>query len=100
MQNLFIIQEHMSQAQLEQSYLLILAMLNFEHNVDIIFTGEAYNQLCTDETHFKKWSALTMYGVDNLFQLVKDNHALKHNELTAIDQAAFETLKKQADLLS
>ncbi len=99
MRTLFIINQHMNEAQIEQSYLLILAMLNFDHHVNVVFTGQSYRRLITDDAAKKKWSALKIYGVDDFFELTEHQSSCIEN-IKHINHSAFARLKSQADFLS
>ena len=99
MKAVFVINESMSHEQLEQSYLLILALLNFDHHVDLVFVGDAFNQLIQGEQTTKKWRALKLYGVHAFYQFCddKENHP---DELVPLNANEFATLKTQAQFLS
>lgn len=99
MKTLFIINENISQSQLEQTYLLILAMLNFDHDVDLVFINDAFNRIKRDEALKKQWLALKIYGADNFFNLTHNGNKPGPGLIT-ISQADFEKLKNQADILS
>lgn len=98
-----VISAQMSAEQLERSYLLGLALLNFEHNLSLVFIDQAFTKLTLTPVNKKRWLALKLYGVNNFYQLntvVHSNNAIqadKHCEV--ISSATFNDLKSQMDLL-
>lgn len=99
MQTLFIINSQMNSSQVEQSYLLILAMLNFEHSVDVVFSGAGCDNLIHSEVNLKKWAALKLYGVDNFYHLTRDS-AITGLATVALSKTDFESIKNRAAFLS
>ncbi|MCX7554957.1 hypothetical protein OS175_13855 [Marinicella sp. S1101] len=99
MQSLFIINEKMNTTQVEQSYLLILAMLNFEHSVDVVFSGAGCENLINSNAQLKKWTALKLYGVNDFYHLTADS-GITALDTTALSTADFENMKNQAAFLS
>ena len=68
MRILFNIQPGQSQLRLTQTHLLILALLNFDHTVHIVFHDGGEQIIRNDEELNKKWQALPLYGAhDFLF---------------------------------
>jgi|GEM_PF-2037379 len=62
MRILFNIYPEQSRQRLAQTHLLILAFLNFDHSVHIVF-HEGSEQLIQDDLNIKKeWQALPLYG--------------------------------------
>ncbi len=99
MKSLFIINEKISNSQLEQSYLLILAMLNFEHHVKLVFINNAYTRIDNDPALKQQWLALKLYGIEK-FYCLNSTQVSSHQELIPITDMEFEQLKNQADLVS
>ncbi len=100
MRCLFVITEQMDPQQLDQCYLLCIAMLNFDHQVDVVFEGRAFAEICTSAEAQKKWLALKLYGVDHLYQLQPHVGDPTTATQTPIDMADFATLKTQMDWIS
>ncbi len=97
-----IITENLTKQQLEQSYLLCLAWLNFEHQISVVFVGSAFASICNSPETKKQWLALKHFGVDALYQfnsLPQTNGPGKTPHCRIIDQAHFDALKNMSDLL-
>ncbi len=100
MKCLYIVTEHMSAEQTNNSYLMCLAMLNFDHQVEVVFTAGAFAQIQQDEQLCKQWLALKLYGVSHMYQLIDYPQAETNQHLEAINYAQFATLSTQCDHLS
>lgn len=99
MKSLFIINENMKESQLDQSYLLILAMLNFDHQVDLVFSNNAFDLVNHCNDSIQKWRALKLYGVEKFYCLNCSKQKL-NDELTALIPSDFYQMKAQADWVS
>lgn len=73
MRSLFHIYPDFSHARLEQSYLLILACLNFDHRVDIVLHPGSEHRLQQNVQLLKKWQALPLYGAEDFIRLSELN---------------------------
>ncbi len=100
MRCLFVLTDQMNQAQLDNSYLLCIAMLNFEHEVDVIFLDRAFTQISQHVEQKKKWLALKLYGVNTMYQFNATEAIGTDNHLTTISQAELSALKAAADYIS
>lgn len=98
--SLFIITETMTKQQLDNQYLLSLAMLNFDHQVTLVFTGSVLNSLMSHPEQQKKWLALKMYGVDHFYQLTAQTSKPICDHSEPLNHDALETLKANMDFLS
>ncbi len=98
-----IVGEHFSQQQLTHSHLLCLALLNFEHQVSVVFIGQAFKLIMQDMDSQKHWLALKLYGVDRFYQLVvginQEKHRTTEPHCEKIDLPTFDALKAEMDLL-
>jgi len=97
-----IINDHLSKQQLEHAYLLCLAWLNFEHQVNVVFIGQAFERIHSELKNQKQWLALKSYGIDAFYHLrIAENHPSSATEqhCQIIDQSKFESLKTKMDLL-
>ncbi|MCB1582700.1 MAG: hypothetical protein R3E90_15910 [Marinicella sp.] len=65
----FIIQQHLSKQQIEQQYLLMIAMLNFDFKVQIIFDKQSWHHWQSHKTLNQKYNALNLYGAEALLAL-------------------------------
>jgi len=97
-----IITDHLSKQQLEHSYLLCLALLNFEHQVNVVFVDHAFKSIMAEAEIQQQWLALKLFGVEAFYQLNLDNQHLDsaadiHCQL--IDKPTFDALKTAMDLL-
>ena len=103
MKAMFIVHEHMSKRQQENAYLLCLAMLNFEHEVHLVFTELSWQKIHTDNTKKKQWLALKLYGTRGMYQIEGSLDSLSGNAdqiLTSLSISAFDELKNAMDFLS
>lgn len=92
MRLLFNIHPKQSQQRMEQTHLLILALLNFDHTIHIVFHGGS-EQIIKDNTVFnKKWNALTLYGAQDFLFL--------NGPLENINQQEYHHLCHQADFIA
>ena len=90
MRCLFHIFADSSQDRLEQSHLLILACLNFDYRVDIVFHDHSERVLSRQPQLYKKWQALQLYGAQEFIQLSELSCSEADNLLTQLtDQADF-----------
>lgn len=98
-----IISEQQSTQQLQESYLLCLALLNFEHQLNVVFIGQAVALLDQDAALKKSWLALKLYGAEAFYQLNKDSQnksePATNEHCQLIDSATFAALKNDMDLL-
>lgn len=70
MKCLFMIHQSMKSERLEQQYLLMLAMLNFDFEVHLVFT-EGAAEFWRHHQHWrKKLTALELYGIASVRELV------------------------------
>ncbi len=100
MRTLFVINRVTDQTWLENQYLLCLAMLNFDHQVNVVFVEDAFEQVMQLEATAKQWSALSLYGAQ-VFQLTDPtNHGHSDNRLSPINEAEFDRLKTEMDFIS
>ncbi len=97
-----IITNNPSDQRLEHSYLLCLALLNFEHQVNVVFVDHAFKSILADEITKKQWMALKLYGVEAFYQL---NLNIKHCDPRSgkhclnLDKTSFDALKNEMDML-
>ncbi len=100
MKSLFVINRVNDQAWLENQYLLCLAMLNFEHQVNLVFVEDAFEQVMRLEATAKQWSALGLYGAQ-AFQLTNPaTNDRSDKKLSPINEAEFDSLKTKMDFIS
>ena len=97
-----IITENLSKQQLEHSYLLCLALLNFEHEVNLVFIGQAFKTIMAEAELQKQWLALKLFGVKTFYQLNLDDEQINQTadmHCQLIDKKSFDSLKIAMDLL-
>ena len=97
-----IITEQLSNQQLEHSYLLCLALLNFEHEVNVVFVDQAFKSILAEAEIQKQWLALKLFGVEAFYQLNLDDKSTNHAadaHCQLIDKVSFDALKSEMDLL-
>ncbi len=97
-----VINEHLSKKQLEHSYLLCLAGLNFEHQVNAVFLGQAFKLIMQDTAAQRQWLALKQYGIEAFYQLQPDNKHIDHEtkkHCQIISPSTFDIIKSKMDLL-
>lgn len=92
MQAVFHIHPQQSEHSLEQSYLLMLALLNFEHKVFIIFHQNSLTEILKNTEQAKKWQALDLYGAQAFLHYGGDNDN--------IDAHGMHQLMQQADFIA
>ncbi|TDR22781.1 hypothetical protein [Marinicella litoralis] len=98
MKCLFVINEQLSDQQIERQYLLMIAMLNFDFEVNLVFMDGAHEMWLNHESHTKHLNALTMYGAKcHSFTTSFNSSEHKHDLL---NQAAFNALKNDMDFIS
>jgi hypothetical protein len=68
MKCVFIIHDQMSSETMERQYLLMIAMLNFDFTVDVLFASGAQDYWQHHQHWQQKLTALELYGV----------HAIRH----------------------
>jgi hypothetical protein len=87
----FLIHQNMSAELMERQYLLMIAMLNFDFQVHLVFTtgASAYWE------HHKQWqqklTALELYGIQQVHHL---------SEHTSEQAGQLQALLNQADFIS
>lgn len=89
---LFNIRPDQSPERLEQSHLLILALLNFDHTVHVVFHDGSEQFIKDNEDLNKKWQALPLYGAHDFWFINGP-----HNNLT---EHKYRKLNQQADFIS
>ncbi|MGJ8662658.1 MAG: hypothetical protein ACSHWU_03360 [Marinicella sp.] len=103
MKALFYLPETFSDQQTENAYLLCLAMLNFEHQVHVVFTAKSWQTINANDLLRKQWLALKLYGAKGFYQLSSSQHSepsRSHEALTHLTESAFDELKNAMDFLS
>jgi hypothetical protein len=98
----FIITDNLSMQQLEHKYFLCLALLNFEHQVTVVFVDQAFQSIVTEPEIKKSWLALKIYGVETFYQLnlnciSETPSSVEHCQI--ISKISFDALKDEMDLL-
>lgn len=88
MQTVFHIYPQQSDQCLEQSYLLMLALLNFEHKVFIVFHQNSFAEISKHAEQLKKWQALHLYGARAFLHYNGDNDNIGTHELQQLTQQA------------
>lgn len=101
MECVFVIQAHFSNQQIEQQYLLMIAMLNFEFKVQLVFDDESWHHWQTHKPLQQKYQALTLYGAD-VFLLCEPARSLNSAEpaCQVIDFKQFHELLASAGFVS
>lgn len=98
-----VVGEHFSQQQLAHSHLLCLALLNFEHQVNVVFIGQAFKVIMQDMDLQKQWMALKLFGIEAFYQLdavsKQEKHSAAERHCVKIDLPAFDALKAEMDLI-
>jgi len=97
-----IITDQFSKQQFEHSYLLCLALLNFEHQVNVVFVDQAFKSIMAETEIQKQWLALKLFGVEAFYQLNLDDKYTNHAADThcqLIDKTSFDAMKSNMDLL-
>ena len=92
MKCVFIIHQQMSTETLERQYLLMIAMLNFDFEVHLLFTSGAGSYWRHHPQWQKKLKALDMYGISSIKQL-PDTESTQH-------PLWYSTLLAEADFIS
>ena len=100
MRTLFVIPAHAGKQMLQQQHLLCLAMLNFEHQVTVVFTGDVWQQVWQDEVMRKQWLALKMYGAEDLCVLSSPNQPKLPVELKLLNASELASLKAEMEFIS
>jgi hypothetical protein len=100
MKCLFLINENLSSTQIEQQYLLMIAMLNFDFSVSVVFTNDTIHAWHENKVHCKHLAALHMYGVDTFYLLNSSNPAPNLLSTTSIDIDTLIKFKAEADFIS
>jgi len=92
MRTLFNIQPGQSPERLNQTHLLILALLNFDHTVHVVFHHGSEQFIKDDIELSKKWQALPLYGAHDFlfFNSPNDN----------LSEIKYHKLCQQADFIS
>jgi|GEM_PF-6440667 len=99
MKCLFILNNKLNATQIENQYLLMLAMLNFDHEVNLLFIGSAFSQWQQDPQLSKHLVALNMYGAK---PYILSDHQLvprKENPIP-LNPAEFKLMKNKMDFIS
>ena len=100
MKCLFLINENLSIEQIEQQYLLMLAMLNFDFSVTVVFTNDTLHDWEEHEVHCKHLAALQMYGIDTFYLFNSSNRSSKRFTTTNIDIDTLFRFKSAADFIT
>ncbi len=97
----FVIQAHLSNQQIEQQYLLMIAMLNFDFKVQVIFDEESWHHWQTHKPLHQKYQALTLYGAEALL-LHNSPKSLDSEEIVCqiIDSKQFHDIVATAGFVS
>ncbi|KAA3641527.1 MAG: hypothetical protein DWP95_06575 [Proteobacteria bacterium] len=92
MHTLFNIYPDQSRQRLEQTHLLILALLNFDHTVHIVFHKGSEQFIKENADLSKKWQALPLYGAHDFwfFNGQHDN----------LNDQQYRRIKQRADFIS
>lgn len=81
-----------SPKRLQQTHLLILALLNFDHTVHIVFHDGSERTIQHDTELNKKWQALPLYGARDFLFL--------SGQYTNLSTEQFHRIKQRADFIS
>ncbi|WP_223787516.1 hypothetical protein [Marinicella meishanensis] len=100
MQTLFLLHEHLDADGLQQQHLLCLAMLNFDHDVQVVMTAPVLQKLMASDTLNQSWRALNLYGVDEFLLLNAEPPVACSWPVRTIDHAELERLKSTAGFVS
>lgn len=92
MHTLFNIYPDHSRQRLTQTHLLILALLNFDHNIHIVFHDGSEQLIEADDELNKQWQALPLYGARDFLFL--------NSPLENMTQQDYHRLSQQADFIS
>ncbi len=92
MRAIFHIYPQQSQQCLQQTYLLLLALLNFDHKVFIVFHQNSLTEISKNTEQAKKWQALNLYGAQAFIYYDGDNDN--------IDAYGLQQLMRQADFIA
>jgi len=99
MKCLFIITPHQDIEHAENLYLLIIAMLNFDFPVTLVFDATSFKQWQTSEQLNQYLVALHMYGIKQFHILSSHRTNTTENKTAYIDHATFEQMKSAADFI-
>ena len=92
MQTLFNIHPDQSPERLEQTQLLILALLNFDHSVHVVFHAGS-EQAIKDNTELnKQWQALPLYGTHDFW--------FRGGPHQNLSEQKYRILRQQADFIA
>jgi hypothetical protein len=92
MRVLFNIYPEQSQQRLEQTHLLILALLNFDHTIHIVFHGGSEHIIQNNSSLNKKWQALPLYGAHDFLFL--------NGPLENLNRQKYHRLCQQAEFIA
>lgn len=92
MRTLFNITPDQDIQRLQQTHLLILALLNFDHTVDIVFHNNSDLLIEDHQNLYQQWQALPLYGARDFKFL--------NSRQDNISQQHFHKLIQQADFVS
>lgn len=97
----FIIPAHLNNQQIEQQYLLMIAMLNFDFEVHIIFDQASWHHWYSHKPLAQKLKALNLYGAEhsvlNGHQQGMDN---EHIDVRHIDDNEYHQIMSGAGFIS
>jgi hypothetical protein len=97
----FIVQAHLSGQQIEQQYLLMIAMLNFDFKVQIIFDEESWHHWQTHKPLQQKINALLLYGAEALLLQNADKSTDSEiNQHRLINKTEFNQIMSTAGFVS
>lgn len=98
---LFVFTHKMTPQQIEQQYLLMIAMLNFDFNVQVLFDQAIYQEWLMHKPLKQKLMALNMYGVDEfLIQTKYLNSDDEEFTVRMIDETELQQMMIKADFIS
>ncbi len=100
MQCLFIITNELSLEQIERQYLLMIAMLNFDFQVNVVFIGNTHANWQNDDKLNKHLKALSMYGAQCHQLHNKPGKCTHYESPSPLSSNGFTALKNSADLIS
>jgi hypothetical protein len=98
---LFLFTHKLTAQQIEQQYLLLIAMLNFDFKVQVLFDKTIFHDWLMHKPLKEKLMALNMYGIDEFLLL---NNPTQQDEIElptrGIDHQELQQMMSAADFIS
>lgn len=100
MKCLFIIDSKLKDDQIENQYLLMIAMLNFDYEVNVIFIGQAHKKWQTDPKLSKHLAGLSMYGAKKHSLTIDTDSGMAVESGNTLSMKDFIQLKNDMDFIT